>query len=415
MKEYFLGIFRPDEREIAPFNGARTLGFFMLIYGHMYRTVYTFIPDIDPYLRNFLNNGSVCLDLFFPLSGFLIASPLFAELESKGTINWKFFYLKRSLRIFPPFYIFLILQYFIFIPIILKSTPPEFASQIEAAKSKIWFDFLYLSDYFKGTMFHGWSLSLEEQFYIAFPIFLLVIFRYVPKRFRLGFLIILTSIPLIYRAIFMYTVILKTSGSTSVDLYNANIYYPFHGHIDSVLYGIIFAYIFNFHKSWVEKALQLGPWANYLHAGLWIGLLTYTALVDEFKMGFHQIIRFPSFALLWIGIFILSMRKGDPIGKFLSWKGFSPFAKLSYCAYIIHIVVMTPLSRRLLFADKKLEQHEFLLYTIPVGLAVFFFAYFYHLITEKPFAILKDKLIAKYKVKMTSQVFSEQLKKVSQS
>ncbi|MFB5649056.1 acyltransferase family protein [Leptospira wolffii] len=413
MKDYFLGIFRSDEREIGSFNGVRTLGFFMLIYGHMFRTVQLLLPDINPYLRNFLDNGSACLDLFFPLSGFLIASPLLAELDSKGTINWKFFYVKRFLRIFPPFYFFLMLQYFVFFPILIKSAPQETAAQLIGSKYTIWFDVFYISNYFKGTMFHGWSLSLEEQFYVLLPIFLLLIFRYVPKKLQLAFLTVLALLPLVYRAIFMQTVMLQAPASEHVYLYNKNFYYPFHGHIDSVLYGIILAYIFNFRRHWLDRILKLGNGASVLHFFVWVALILFSLLVYEFEVGWWQVFRFPIYSLLWITILILSIRQGDPIGKFLSWKGFSPFAKLSYCAYIIHIVVMVPVSRKLLFMDKKLEQHEILLYTIPVGLVVFFFAYFYHLLTERPFVYLKDRIIRKYKAKVTSEIFREKLETTS--
>lgn len=411
MKEYFFGIFRSDDREIAAFNGIRTLGFCMLIYGHMFRTVQLLIPDVNPYLRNFYDNGSICLDLFFALSGFLIASPLLLELESKGTINWKFFYIKRFLRIFPPFYFFLILQYFVFFPILIKSSPPETAAILKESTHAIWFDVFYISNYFKGTMFHGWSLSLEEQFYVLLPIFLLLIFRYVPKKFQLSLLVGLAVLPLLYRAVYMQTVMLNAAPEDHVFLYNKNFYYPFHGHIDSVLYGIIFAYIFNFRRSWISKIQNLGNTGSILHAGIWILLLAYSFLVYEFDAGWHQVIRFPSFTLLWILILIFSMREEDPIGKFFSWKGFSPFAKLSYCAYIIHIVVMVPVSRKFLFFDKKLEQHEILLYVIPVSLIVFLFAYFYHLLTERPFVYLKDRIIKKNKAKMTSEIFRESLEK----
>ncbi|TGK02820.1 acyltransferase [Leptospira langatensis] len=413
MKEYFLGIFRSDDKEIAPFNGIRTMCFFMLIYGHMYRSVEVFIPEINPYMRNFLDNGSTCLDMFFSVSGFLIATPLFAELNNKGTINWKFFYIKRFLRIFPPYYAFLALQYFVFIPIMLKTATPEIAAQIEIYKGRIWYDIFYLSDYLKGTMFHGWSLSLEEQFYIIFPLFLLTVFSKVPERFRLTLLVVLTIIPTIYRAIFSYTILFKTTGSESVNLYNTYFYYPFQGHIDSILCGIVFSYIFSFRKHWLEWLFKSGRLGTVLHLCVWAVLVTYTILAEEFKMSFHQIIRYPSFSILWILIFIFTMRKDDPIGKFLSWKVFFPFAKLSYCAYLIHVVAMVPLSRKLLFADGKLEQHEFLLYTIPVGLFVFFCAYFYYLLTERPFTIIKDKLIARYKAKMTSQVFRDELNKAT--
>ncbi|TGK06829.1 acyltransferase [Leptospira semungkisensis] len=413
MKEYFLGIFRADDKEIAPFNGLRTLCFFMLIYGHMYRSMKTLIPDMNPYMQNFLNNGSICLDMFFSLSGFLIATPLFAEIDKKGTINWKFFYIKRFLRIFPPYYFFIILQYFIFIPSLIKNSPPELAEQFRAASHRIWYDILYVSDYAKGTIFHGWSLSLEEQFYIIYPIFLLTVFRKIPERFRLGSLVAITLLPLIYRTIFAYTVLFKTTGVETVTLYNNNFYYPFHGHIDSILYGIVFAYIFSFRKHWLEWFFNSGRLGTVIHALTLITIFIYTIFADEFKAGIHQIIRFPSFALLWILVFIFAMRKDDPIGKFLSWRIFFPFAKLSYCAYLIHVVAMVPISRKLLFMDKKLEQHEFILYAVPVGLFVFFCAYFYYLLTERPFTIIKDKMISRYKAKVTSQVFREELNKAT--
>lgn len=412
MKEYFLGIFRSDRREIPSFNGIRTIGFLMLVYAHMFRSVEALIPDINPYLRNFLNNGSVCLDMFFPLSGFLIASPLFAELESRGTVNWKLFYTKRFLRIFPPYYAFLLLQYFVFIPALVKNASPEMLPRIEALKGAIWFDVFYLTDYFRGTILHGWSLSVEEQFYILFPAFLLLIFRYIPRRFRLGSLILVALLPLVYRAIFMYAVVLKAPLAERGGFYDEYFYYPFHGHIDSVLYGIILAYIFNFRKQWVARVLHAGRWAHYAHAGFWVALITLSFLVDEFAVGTHQIIRFPTFSLIWVGIMVFSMRKGDLIGRFLSFRLFSPFAKLSYCAYIIHIVAMAPISRKLLLADQKVEQHEFFLYAIPVALVVFSFAYIYYLLTERPFAVIKDRLIARYRLKTTSEVFSEQMQKV---
>ena len=104
-KEYLFGVFRTDPREIASLNGIRSIAIFMLFYVHLFR----FLPNVDRsmgLIRNFLDNGSQSIDMFFVLSGFLISGPLMRQLARKGTLDLKNFYIKRSLRIFPPYFIF---------------------------------------------------------------------------------------------------------------------------------------------------------------------------------------------------------------------------------------------------------------------------------------------------------------------
>ncbi|XDD51392.1 acyltransferase family protein [Leptospira sp. WS92.C1] len=395
MRDYFLNIFRYDEREIAPLNGLRTFGFLMVVAGHMYRPLQSQILDPNQYIRHFFDNGSLYLDLFFVMSGFLIAAPLLKELKVNNTIHWKNFYIKRILRIFPSYYLFLAIQYFILYPSFIKSAPPLVAEQLVAFRSKIWVDIFYLSDYIRGTMFHGWSLSLEEQFYIFFPMFLLFVFKFIPDKFKLSSLFFLAILPLVYRIYFEINVILVSGAGNEIELYNNNIYYPFHGHIDSIFYGIIFAYIFVYKKIWLDKLIGLGKITTLLHSFVWIILISYIFLIDEFEPGLTQAFRFTTASILWGLIQAFCLRKEDPIAKLFSWKFFSVTSKLTYCAYLVHVVIMVPLSRRLIFMDKKVYSYEFFLYVIPVGIVIFLVAYVLHLVSERPFMYVRDRLLKK--------------------
>ena len=119
--------------------------------------------------------GWAGVSLFFALSGFLITGILWDRLDRPQW--WREFYIRRSLRIFPLYYLVLLATALIAFALgaTLKGT------------AKIGFDFLYLSDvpWLWGEMFgfplqaylaHFWSLAVEEQFYLIWP-FLLVAFR----------------------------------------------------------------------------------------------------------------------------------------------------------------------------------------------------------------------------------------------
>jgi peptidoglycan/LPS O-acetylase OafA/YrhL len=107
------------------------------------------------------NIGDLGVRIFFVISGFLITGLLVQELDRTDKIDLLKFYFRRTLRIFPPYYFFLLV----------------FALLAVAGKIKIAFVqflpvFTYLSDYiFPGewNFDHAWSLSVEEQFYLLYP------------------------------------------------------------------------------------------------------------------------------------------------------------------------------------------------------------------------------------------------------
>lgn len=124
----------------------------------------------------FALGGYVGVDLFFVLSGYLITSLLLAERERTGTINLPAFYLRRARRLYPA----LLFMLAVVIPL----------AGIVYPLRNHWLDGLlaatYLTDYAplwigsSPVVSHTWSLSIEEQFYLLWPLVILLAKRPLP-------------------------------------------------------------------------------------------------------------------------------------------------------------------------------------------------------------------------------------------
>lgn len=139
--------------------------------------------------------GQTGVDLFFVLSGFLITRIL---LVSKGAPHFfKSFYGRRTLRIFPLYYAFLVAFFFV-LPRVFETPVPSFGSQMWA--------WLYLQN-IPATFptiddsgpNHFWSLAVEEHFYLVWPLMVFVLSR---KNFtKLVYVTLFT--PLLLRVLFL--------------------------------------------------------------------------------------------------------------------------------------------------------------------------------------------------------------------
>ncbi len=125
---------------------------------------------VDDYFFMFTHSMWVGVDLFFVLSGFLITSIL---ISTKDCVNYfKSFYLRRALRIFPLYYLFVAFS-------ILVIPQITYLSQLVGhdVGSKQWWYWFYLSNFLaakEAALRHlflspTWSLAIEEQFYLLWP------------------------------------------------------------------------------------------------------------------------------------------------------------------------------------------------------------------------------------------------------
>lgn len=117
----------------------------------------------------FFKGGFVGVDVFFVLSGFLITTLLRNELRASGQISLKRFYFRRAVRLIPPLVLSMAgvyLAYAVLLPDV------DIGADVIAG-------LLYVSDYGKAFwnvpryLGHSWSLSVEEHFYLIWPLFLM--------------------------------------------------------------------------------------------------------------------------------------------------------------------------------------------------------------------------------------------------
>ena len=133
-------------------------------------------PQLGPWILRLMDKaaflGWAGVSLFFSLSGFLITGILW---DSLGRPHWwRNFYMRRSLRIFPLYYL-----------VLIAATVVALAMGATwNAMSKIAVDFVYLTDIpplwrqmwgfpLQPSLVHFWSLAVEEQFYLIWPLLLL--------------------------------------------------------------------------------------------------------------------------------------------------------------------------------------------------------------------------------------------------
>src|SRR6056300_776567 len=132
--------------------------------------------------------GFIGVDIFFVISGYLITSIILKELVTTGSFSFKHFYERRIRRILPA----LLFVMLVSLPFAWMYLLPS--SFIDFSKSII-YSLIFSSNFYfhySGQQYgavsglikpflHTWSLSVEEQFYILFPIVLLVTFKYFRK------------------------------------------------------------------------------------------------------------------------------------------------------------------------------------------------------------------------------------------
>lgn len=142
--------------------------------------------------------GPLGVNLFFVLSGFLItrilitSSEKFRENPNGFRDYFKRFFLRRTLRIFPVYYLCILLLFVFNVPPVREKLPwfVLYSSNIYMAIHQTWM----------GVVDHFWSLSVEEQFYIIFPV---VIF-FTPRKWLIQTFALMIAVSILFRMYFFF-------------------------------------------------------------------------------------------------------------------------------------------------------------------------------------------------------------------
>jgi peptidoglycan/LPS O-acetylase OafA/YrhL len=174
-----------ENKYIPQFDGLRAIAVLLVIISH-------WMPSMK--VLNILPNGELGVCLFFVLSGFLITRILLQMKNEmlEGKISFwgsiKLFYWKRTLRIFPIYYLSLLVLLFF---------------NNETIKSSFFWNVTYLTNFYIvfinkgwiGCVSHLWTLAVEEQFYLFWPIIILL----APFRYLTKLIIVIICLGVLYR------------------------------------------------------------------------------------------------------------------------------------------------------------------------------------------------------------------------
>ncbi|WP_158227198.1 acyltransferase family protein [Mangrovitalea sediminis] len=173
-------------------DGLRALAIIPVIFFHMHLSAFS--------------GGFIGVDVFFAISGFLITSIIIKKMNT-STFSFKDFYARRFRRLAPAaliIYLTTLLTFFFIYP------PPYYQSVSKAALSSLTFvsniyfwkqGGYFSSDLSLNPFLHTWSLSIEEQYYLAFPLFMLITLTLFREKLAQLLIFIIVSLFSIYLAI----------------------------------------------------------------------------------------------------------------------------------------------------------------------------------------------------------------------
>ena len=137
----------------------------------------------------FIDGGYLGVDLFFVLSGFLITTILVEEWTLNGAIRFRQFYLRRALRLLPALIVLLAAYVVLSVTVSLVGIEQKIPTPVGLTVLAVFFyqaNWVWGFDLFDlGPLEHTWSLSVEEQYYLLWPMVLVALLRRVHRRQRL--------------------------------------------------------------------------------------------------------------------------------------------------------------------------------------------------------------------------------------
>jgi|SRR6185312_14920257 len=348
------------------------------------------ISRFEQYIHNY---GHPAVSMFFVLSGFLITYLLLNEKKETGTIDLKGYYVRRTLRIWPLYFLILVIGFFI-LPLVLPGVSNKFDGVIHR---HYWVYLIgcifFLSPLLKGfggmpeTFGPIWSVGVEELFYLCWPVFL-------RKAKNVAFLLI---------GVVAAVICLRNGFFIGVHLTGLKFSHP---HIFYSLLEIIMEYRFS--------CMAIGGLAAYLllsdrkeilnllyRKDLQYGVYVFTIVLLIFRIGIknpanekfisvgHEV-----YAVLF-AYFILNLAANPNSVLNLNYKWLNYLGKISYGIYLYH-----PLMRVLMFVsiqqiwgEQEMSKPVIILFYLATIVTTILSAMLSYEFFEKRFLNLKTKFL----------------------
>ena len=308
--------------------------------------------------------GFIGVDIFFVISGYLITSLILKELITTGTFSFKHFYERRIRRILPVLLFVMLVSlpfaWIYFIPSNLINFSESILYSLGFSSN---FYFHYSGQEYGGRngllipFLHTWSLSVEEQYYILFPIVSFIIFKYLRKYFSIILII-------------SFIISLSVADWGSKNYPSANFYF-LHARMWELLAGSILAYFeIKLGRRGKNQAL------NLILPSIGVLLIGCTIFF------FNNEIFHPSFytlpSIIGVCLVIWFSHKDELITKILSSKLFVGVGLISYSLYLWHYPIFAFFRSSNFVSDGNVFQK------LLIGFIVLFLSIISYFLIEKP-------------------------------
>jgi peptidoglycan/LPS O-acetylase OafA/YrhL len=311
--------------KIPSLNGWRAVAILLVILDHSTYTAGFPSDRIPTWGWIFLQQGNLGVRIFFVLSGFLITHLLLREAEQRDTISFKNFYMRRCLRILPVYVAYLgVLAFLLTIGVYSGESKSSWIGALTFTRNMVG-----PVNSFTG---HFWSLAVEEQFYLAWPLCLVSFALW--RRPRLAYLFLLIPVflcPLVR----MSGMSVETAGEFYGRVLGGNSILVY---ADSLAMGCLGAF-------WLRRdPPRLTSTASSFVLAVALAIIASGAVLGLVSgMGNIVLAVIPSAqaVAILVAMWVSTQHKNNIIYRVLNWPPVNLLGILSYSLYIWHVLFMS--------------------------------------------------------------------------
>ncbi|XP_064538746.1 nose resistant to fluoxetine protein 6-like [Drosophila montana] len=392
-------------------HGMRCMSLIWVVFGHEYMFGMV-APNINhgslihwierPFARLIIQ-AVFAVDTFFFLSGLLVVMIALRSMErTKGWLNVPLMYLHRYLRL-TPLLAMAILVYMTMIPVLVDG-PLNKGFDDYSKCSRTWYlTLLYVQNYATDDicLSHSWYLSVDMQMYLLSPILLFALYKW-GKKAAIGAVVLIVLLTVWLFTVMMVKNISMFAKNAGNGPDGRMLYFGTHMHGTPWLIGGVFGYYLHANRGKSFKLSRVAVWTGWIAALAILFLCEFVLLPYVEWTGpdlsqlsdalYYSLTRIAwPIGLCWV-VFACMQGYGGMANSFLSSPLWQPLSKLSYSAYVWHIMIQEINGRRTQTSTYFSNYEMMLKFWADFGFTVLT-AYFMYIIIEAPLGGLESLML----------------------